>query len=69
MMPEFMTADPIEELKSAKSLFGHSKTIMKCLENAVTSLDDNERFVGYLVGLGRRHQVRPLKAHYLDVSV
>ena len=69
MMPEFMTNDPIEELKSSRSLFGHSKTYMKCLENAVTSMDDNERFVSYLVELGRRHQVRPLKAQYLDVSV
>lgn len=68
MMPEFMTADPVEELKSSRKLFGHSKTIMKCLENAVTSLDDNDRFVGYLVELGRRHQVRPLKAQYLEVS-
>ena len=68
MMPEFITADPVKELKSSKSLFGHSKTIMKCLENAVTSLDDNIRFVGYLVELGRRHQVRPLKAQYLEVS-
>ena len=68
MMPEFNTNDPVEELKSARALFGHSKTYMKCLENAVTSMDDNERFVTYLVELGRRHQVRPLKAHYLDVS-
>lgn len=68
MMPEFMTDDPIEELRSSRKLFGHSKTLMKCLENAVTSLDDNERFVAYLVELGRRHQVRPLKASYLEVS-
>ena len=68
MMPEFMTADPVKELTSARKLFGHSKTIMKCLENAVMSLDDNDRFVGYLVELGRRHQVRPLKAQYLEVS-
>nr|XP_058968913.1 neuroglobin-like [Pocillopora verrucosa] len=67
MMPEFNTNDPVEELKSARALFGHSKTYMKCLENAVTSMDDNERFVTYLVELGRRHQVRPLKAHYLDL--
>lgn len=68
MMPEFMTADPIAELNSSRKLFGHSKTLMKCLENAVTSLDDNESFVAYLVELGRRHQVRPLKAQYLEVS-
>ena len=68
MMPEFMTADPIAELNSSRKLFGHSKTLMKCLENAVTSLDDNEGFVAYLVELGRRHQVRPLKAQYLEVS-
>jgi len=67
MMPEFMTADPIAELNSSRKLFGHSKTLMKCLENAVTSLDDNEGFVAYLVELGRRHQVRPLKAQYLEV--
>ena len=67
-MPEFMTADPIEELNSSKKLFGHSKTLMMCLENAVKSVDDNERFVAYLVELGRRHQVRPLKASYLEVS-
>ncbi|RMX44212.1 hypothetical protein pdam_00005305 [Pocillopora damicornis] len=57
MMPEFNTNDPVEELKSARALFGHSKTYMKCLENAVTSMDDNERFVTYLVELGRRHQL------------
>lgn len=67
MMPEFMTADPIEELNSSRKLFGHSKTLMTCLENAVKSLDDNERFVAYLVELGRRHQVRPLKAPYFEV--
>ena len=58
----------IEELKSARSLYGHNKILMKCLENAVASLDDNESFVSYLVELGRRHQVRPLKAQYLEVS-
>jgi len=68
MMPEFLTADPIQELNSSKKLFGHSKTLMVCLENAVKSLDDNERFVAYLVELGRRHQVRPLKPPYLEVS-
>ena len=63
-----MTADPIEELNSSRKLFGHSKTLMTSLENAVKSLDDNERFVAYLVELGTRHQVRPLKAPYLEVS-
>jgi len=57
----------IEQLKSARTLYGHNKILMKCLENAVISLDDNESFVSYLVELGRRHQVRPLKAEYLEV--
>ena len=71
--PELKTMFPggkvdIEQLKSARSLYGHNKILMKCLENAVASLDDNESFVTYLVELGRRHQVRPLKAQYLEVS-
>ena len=59
----------IEQLKSTRTLSGHSKILLKCIENAVVSLGDSESFVSYLVELGRRHQVRPLKAQYLEVSV
>ncbi|CAH3119532.1 unnamed protein product [Porites lobata] len=71
VMPELKTKFPgkvdIEQLKSTRTLYGHNKILMKSIENAVTSLDDNESFVTYLVELGRRHQVRPLKAQYLEV--
>ena len=71
-MPELKTKFPgkvdIEQLKSTRTLYGHNKILMKSIENAVASLDDNESFVTYLVELGRRHQVRPLKAQYLEVS-
>ena len=72
VMPELKTKFPgkvdIEQLKSTRTLYGHNKILMKSIENAVASLDDNESFVTYLVELGRRHQVRPLKAQYLEVS-
>lgn len=56
----------IEQLKTTRTLFGHNKILMTCIENAVASADDNESFVTYLVELGRRHQVRPLKAEHLE---
>lgn len=70
--PELKTKFPgkvdIEQLKATRQLYGHSKILMKSIENAVVSLDDSESFVTYLLELGRRHQVRPLKAQYLEVS-
>lgn len=56
----------IEKLKTTRILFGHNKILMTSIENAVTSVDDNESFKSYLVELGRRHQVRPLKAEHLE---
>ena len=58
----------IEKLKTTRILFGHNKILMTSIENAVTSVDDNESFRSYLVELGRRHQVRPLKAEHLEAS-
>lgn len=58
----------IEKLKTTRILFGHNKILMTSIENAVTSVDDNESFRTYLVELGRRHQVRPLKAEHLEAS-
>ena len=34
----------IEKLKTTRILFGHNKILMTSIENAVTSVDDNESF-------------------------
>ena len=66
LFPEFKDVPP-EELEKTNALYGHTKRVMKAVENAVSALDDAESFSAYLDELGRRHKTRALKPAYLEV--
>lgn len=68
LFPEFRDAGSVEKLESTTFLNGHAKRLMTAVENAVISMNDPETFTTYLQELGRRHKLRKLKPHYLEVS-
>ncbi|XP_048577787.1 neuroglobin isoform X2 [Nematostella vectensis] len=61
MFPEFREYSTLEELKESRSLQGHTKRVMKVVENAVNSLEDGHALMEYLQELGRRHKTRQIK--------
>ena len=58
----------MDELRKTRTLVGHTKRVMKAVENAVISLDDSESFVEYLLELGRRHKMKEAKPSPRNVS-
>jgi len=65
LFPEFKDVPP-EELEKTNALYGHTKRVMKAVENAVSALDDAESFSAYLDELGRRHKTRSLRPTHLE---
>lgn len=68
LFPEFRGQGSVEKLETTKFLNGHSRRLMTAVENSVSSLNDFESCSTYLQELGRRHKIRKLKPHYLEVS-
>lgn len=68
LFPEFRGAGSVEKLGTTAFLNGHAKRLMTAVENAITSMNDIVTCSTYLQELGRRHKLRKLKPHYLEVS-
>ena len=58
----------VEDLKTTRALIGHTRRVLKAVENAVISLDDSDFNVAYLVELGRRHHEKYAKPSPSNVS-
>nr|AUV50079.1 globin-like protein [Actinia tenebrosa] len=67
VFPEFRNVK-LETLKTERSLHGHTKRVMKVVENAVTSLEDPDSMIEYLLELGRRHRYRQIKPKPLHLE-
>jgi hypothetical protein len=68
LFPEFRGQGNIDKLEATTFLNGHAKRLMTAVENSVNSLNDFECCSTYLQELGRRHKIRKLKPHYLEVG-
>ena len=53
----------------SRSFHLHVKIVMRSLENAVSSLNEAEKFTQYLMNLGERHERWSIKMEHFDVSI
>ena len=57
----------LDELMNSRSLFLHSKRLMAVVEEAVSSLDDAQKFIDDLTKLGERHFAMSVTQKHLKV--
>ncbi len=57
----------LDELMNSRSLFLHAARLMAVVEDAVSSLDDAQRFIDDLTKLGERHLAMSINEKHLKV--
>lgn len=57
----------LDELMNSRSLFLHSTRLMAVVEDAVSSLDDAQKFIDDLMKLGERHLAMSINEKHLKV--